>query len=100
MTKLKYGLCIVIVIVASAISVLFIQETDAADKTGAAPRPTVVAVCNLTRVFADYKWATQLNNELNERRAKIKTEITSRRDAIDKLSKQLTGYKPGSEQFN
>jgi len=57
-------------------------------------------VCDLTRVFSDYKWATQLNNELNEKRKSIETQIDQKRDAIDRVTKQLSGLNPGSEQFN
>jgi len=101
MKNVKLGLCIVLAAIAVSLFIVHFHQTEARGAAAAAAaRPTTVAVCNLTRVFADYKWATQLNNELNERRNKIKNEITSRRNAIDKLTEQLKGYAPGSEQFN
>lgn len=97
MKNIKQGVCVALFVVIAVLGVLCIQHSDAQGTVPAGG--SKVAVCNLTQLFKDYKWAQKLNEELNARKNSINSEITARRAAIDKIAAQCKGLKPGSEQY-
>lgn len=61
--------------------------------------PTKVAVCDVVHVFNNYARATDLTNQLNEKRQTIQTEAEKKLRAVELVQMELEGLVEGSEQF-
>lgn len=98
-TVRKKATCIAVAaaVVTAAGLLLVCSSQSRAQRAPAGGR--AVAVCNLSKIFDDYKRADKLNAELNERRRKIKAEIESRKKALETTRQQLRGLREGGEAF-
>jgi Skp family chaperone for outer membrane proteins len=77
---------------------VFLNRSGA--QTAPATQPTVVAVCDVVRVFNNYERASSLSVELEKRRQAIEAENQQRAQAMDTLRAELQNLQQGSEAYN
>ena len=99
MKKMGKLMCLGAAVAVIALCFCVIQQNEARGGAAAAVSSRV-AVCDLSKVFDDYKRAKHLNDQLNERRRKIKAEIEQRRETLEKTGQQLKGLNPGGEEYD
>jgi Skp family chaperone for outer membrane proteins len=90
---------ILAVVAAIAVVAVSISHTVAQP----APRtdgPSRVAVCDITKVFADYQRAKDLTEQLSQKRNKFEAENTRRQKHLEALSEEIAGYQPGSDKYD
>ena len=78
--------------------IAFLNRSGA--QTAPAAQPTVVAVCDVVRVFNHYERASSLSTELEQRRQTLQAENQQRVQAMDNLRAELQNLQEGSEAYN
>lgn len=75
-------------------------QTSIAQNAAKPPGPaTRVAACDIASVFNRYQRATDLSNEFNERRDRIKAQDEAKGKEMDQVEKMLKELKPDSKQY-
>ena len=87
-------------IVGSVVGVVALTNTiTQAQNAGLASGPTKVAVCDIVSVFGNYKRAKALTRELTQRSKQYEAEAKRKAEALEQLQVELSGLRPGSEQY-
>ena len=75
-------------------------QTGIAQNAAKAPVPAArVAVCDIASVFNRYQRATDLSNQFNERRDRIKEQDKTKGEQMDQVEKMLKELKSDSKEY-
>jgi Skp family chaperone for outer membrane proteins len=88
-------------VLAAAVVILaaIVLSDSFAEGPEAPAAPTGLAVCDIVRVFNNYKRAEDLNQEFNARQQEIENQSKKRLEAIEVLRLELEGLNPGSKEY-
>ena len=85
-------------ILTTVIGVCTLTRTDA-QATRLAKGSSKVAVCDIVKVFKEYKRAKALTQKLTQRSRAFETMAKRKQEALEQLQEELKGLRPGSENY-